>query len=76
MGTTKPLVVPFAASLAREKNQSIKTEDNTMKYQKPELTFVGDSLELIQGSPKGSGMQDNPGHLPAKYSVAAYEADE
>lgn len=47
-----------------------------MKYQKPELKKIGNSLDVILGSPKGIGMQDNPGHLPAKYSVAAYEADE
>jgi len=47
-----------------------------MTYKKPELLVLGDSLEAIQGSPKGTGIQDNPGHTPAKYSVAAYEADE
>jgi hypothetical protein len=47
-----------------------------MTYNKPELRVLGSSLQAIQGSPKGSGIQDNPGHFPAKYSVSAYEADE
>ena len=51
-------------------------EVKNMKYKKPELRALGNSLEAIQGSPKRSGIQDNPGHFPAKYSVAAYEADE
>lgn len=51
-------------------------EVKNMKYEKPELHVLGHSLEVIQGSPKGSGIQDNPGHFPAKYSVSAYEADE
>lgn len=47
-----------------------------MTYKKPELLVLGNSLEAIQGSPKGSGIQDNPGHVPARFSVSAYEADE
>ncbi len=47
-----------------------------MTYKKPELTLIGNSLSAIQGSPKASGMRDNPGQVPAKFSVAAYEADE
>jgi hypothetical protein len=51
-------------------------EVDNMTYNKPEIRVLGNSLEAIQGSPKGSGIQDNPGHFPAKYSVSAYEADE
>jgi len=47
-----------------------------MTYNKPELLVLGDPLKVIQGSPKGSGIQDNPGHTPAQFSVSAYEADE
>ena len=47
-----------------------------MKYNKPELIVLGTSLEVIQGSPKGHGIQDNPGHFPVTRSVSAYEADE
>jgi hypothetical protein len=60
----------------RAECQKKRKEVTEMTYKKPELIVLGNSLETIQGSPKGTGIQDNPGHTPAKYSVAAYEADE
>jgi hypothetical protein len=65
-----------AGSARGRNNKLMRKEDSTMTYQKPELTRLGNALNAIQGNPKGTGMQDNPGHVPAKFSVAAYEADE
>jgi hypothetical protein len=35
-----------------------------MTYEKPELTIVGNGLTSIQGTLKGSGLQESPGHFP------------
>lgn len=46
-----------------------------MKYEKPEVVFSGNAVEVVQGmklsGPADSGQPQNPIHTPA-----AYESDE
>ena len=43
-----------------------------MKYEKPEITFTADAVELIRGmklsGPTDSGQPQNPVHTTAAYS--------
>jgi len=44
-----------------------------MKYEKPEIVFLGSALEAVQGAGKGSHTKDTG---ESTHTPPAYEADE
>ena len=62
-------------SQAGEERQSRRKEVKEMKYEKPEITFRAEAVEIIQGM-KLNGPADSSQPVNPIHTAAAYESDE